>query len=68
MIYAHEKTAPVHVRKYNVPEASEVAALFVPEEHRKIEIFLRCRSEFDANGSEKLELINLGHRLYNHLT
>ncbi len=49
-IYAHEKTMPGHVRKYNVPEISEVAALIVGELHGNLEIVLRRRSEYDANG------------------
>ena len=53
VIYAHEKTIPGHVRKYNVPEASEVAALVVGEQHGKLDIVLKRCSRF-----EKLELIN----------
>ena len=65
VIHSHERTIPGHVRKYNVPETSEVTALVVGEHHEKIDIFLKRHSEFDANGYEKLELINFGHRMYN---
>ena len=63
VIHAYEKTIPWHVRKHSVPEASELAALVVGEQHGKMDIVLKRRSEFDENGFEKLELINLGHRM-----
>ena len=50
VIHAHEKTIPGHDRKYNSPEASEVPALIVNEQHGKLDIVLRHRSEYDANG------------------
>ncbi len=55
---------PGHVRKYTVPEASEIAALLVGEQHGKLGIVLRRRSKCDANGFEKLWFINIGHRIY----
>ena len=58
---------PGHVRKYNVPEASEVATLVVDEQHREIDIVSRNSSEYDANGFEKLEFINIVHRIYHLL-
>ena len=67
VINAHENTIPGHVRKYNVPEASEVESLVIGEQHGKLEIVLKRRCEFDENGFEKLELINLGHRMYDPL-
>ena len=67
VIHAHKKTLPGHVRKYNVPEASEVAALVVGEQHGKLDIILRRRSEFDVDGYEKLDFINLGIRMYDPL-
>ena len=67
VIHAHEKTMPGHVRKYNVPEANEVAALVVGEQYGKLDIVLRRRSEYDENGFEKLDYINLGHRMYDPL-
>ena len=33
MIHAHERTKSGHERKYNVPEASKVAALIVGEQY-----------------------------------
>ncbi len=53
VIHAHEKNMPRNVRKYNRPEASEVTALMVGEQHGKLGIVLRRRSEYDANGYEK---------------
>ena len=67
VIHAHEKAIPGQVRKYNVPEASELAASVVGEQHVKLDIVLKRRCEFDENGFEKLELINLGHRMYDPL-
>ena len=67
VIHPHEKTIPAHVRKYNVPEASEVAALIVGEQHGKLDIVMKRCSEFDENRFKKLELINLGHLMYDPL-
>ena len=64
VIHVHEKPMPEHVRKCNLPEASEVAALVVGEQHRKIDIFLRTRSESDVNGYEKSDFINLRNRMH----
>ncbi len=38
VIHAHNRTMPGHVRKYNFPEASEVAALVVGEQLGKLDI------------------------------
>ena len=54
VINAHELTKPGHERKYNVPEASEVAALIIGEQYGVLYIALRRRGRLDANGSEKL--------------
>ena len=44
-----------------------MAALVVVEQHGKLDIVLRSQSKFDANGFEKLEFINSGHRMYDTL-
>ena len=67
VFHVHEKTMPGHERKYNCFESSEVAALIFGEQHGKLEIVLRRRSEYDANGFEKLELINFVNRMYDLL-
>ena len=67
MINAKEKIIPGDIRKCKVPESSEVAALVAGEQYVKLDIILRCRSECDSSGFEKLELINLGHRMHNSL-
>ena len=54
VIHGHGKTIPGHVRKHNMPEASEVAALVVGEQHGKLDIVLKRLNEFEANGFEKL--------------
>ena len=50
VIHAHEKTLSVHIRKYNVPEASEVDTLVVREQDGNLDIILGCCSEFDVYG------------------
>ena len=67
VIHAHQKTMPGHIRKCNVPEASEVAALVLGQQHGKLDIILRRRSEFDVDGYEKLDFINLGNRMHDPL-
>ena len=67
VIHAHGKTMPGHEWKENVPEPSEVAALIVGEQHGKLDIVLRRRSEYEENEFEKLEFVNLGHRMYDPL-
>ncbi len=63
VIHAHSKIISDHERKYNVPEASEVAALIVGEQHGKIDIILRRHGTLNTNGGEQLQLIHLGNRM-----
>ena len=58
---------PDHARKYNVPEASEVAALIVGEQHGKLDIEVRHRGVLSGNGDKKLDFIKLRHRIYHPL-
>ncbi len=44
-----------------------MAALILDKQHGKLNIVLRGLSEYDANGREKLEFINLGHQMYDPL-
>ena len=67
VIHEHEKSMPGRIRKYNVAEAIEVTALVVLEQHGKLDIVLRRRSEFDVNGYEKLDFISLGNRIHDPL-
>ena len=67
VIHAHERTNPGHERKYNIPEASEVAALIVGEQYGALDIVLRRRGEVNMNGFEKLDVIRLGNRMYDPL-
>ena len=67
VIHTHQKTMPGHIRRSNVPEAREVAALVVGEQHEKLHIILRRRNEFVVDGYEKLDFINLGNRMYDPL-
>ena len=68
VIHAHERTKPGHERKYNVPEASEVAALIVGEQHGALDIVLRRHGSVNANGLEKLDIIRMGHRMFDPLS
>ena len=63
-MHAHERRQSGHVRKHNLPEASEVAALIIGEQYGKIDIVLRYRGQIDKNGNEKLDFIHLGNRMY----
>ena len=67
VIHVHERKNPGHKRKYNVPEASEVAALIVGEQYGALDIVLHRRGQIDANGFEKLDAIRLGNRMYDPL-
>ena len=67
VIHVHEKTMPGCVRTYMIPEESEVGALVVGEQHGKLDIILGRRSEFDVDGYEKIDFINLGNRIYDPL-
>ncbi len=50
--HAYSKAQPGHERKYNTPEASEVAALIVGEQHGKLDIVLRRRGQLQKDGGE----------------
>ena len=52
VIHAHSKVLPGHDRKYNVPEASEVAAFIVVEQHGKLDIVLRRHGSLNRNGEK----------------
>ena len=67
VFHAHEKTMPGHEQKYDVPESSELAAFIFCEQHGKLDIVLRRRIEYEANGFEKLQVINFGNRMYDPL-
>ena len=67
VIHAHERNLPGHARKYNLPEASEVAALIVSEKYGKLDIVLRHRGKIDKDGNEKLDFIHIDYRMYDLL-
>ena len=69
-IHADKKPAEEHVRRYNAPTSSEVAALIVGAENdliNKNDIILRHRAEMNENGYEKLSRIAISHRSYDAL-
>ena len=59
-----------HVRRYNGPEASEVAALIPGNEDGEIgrrDIVVRRRKNLNSNGNEVLDPISVSHRAYDPL-
>ncbi len=48
MIHAHERTKPGHKRKFEVPEASEVAALIVGEQYGALDLVLPRKESLNA--------------------
>ena len=68
VIHAHEKTKPGHERKYNVPEASEVAALIVGEQYGALDIVLRRRGSLNDNCIEKLDIIRIVNCMFDSLS
>ena len=67
VIHAHERTNPGHKRKYNKPEASEVAALIAGEQYSALDIVLHRKGCLNAIGFEKLDVIGLDNRMYHPL-
>ena len=67
VIHAHERTKTGHERKYNVPEASEIAALIIGEQYGALEIVLRRKGHLNVNGHEKLDMIRLVNHMYDRL-
>ncbi len=67
VIHAHERTKPGHERKFNVPEASEVAALVFGEKYGALGIVLSLKRILNENGCEKMDRIRLGNRIYDLL-
>ncbi len=63
VIHAHERTNPGHERKYNIPEASEVAALISGEQYGTLDMVQCLKGCVNANGFEKLNFIRLGIRM-----
>ena len=59
----HTNKMPENIRKYNVPEASEVAALIVGEQHGKLDTVLSHCSEYDVNAFENIDFINVGQEI-----
>ena len=50
VIHAHAKNQPGHERKYNIPEALEVAVLIFGEQYAKLDIVLRRRGQLQKDG------------------
>ena len=59
--------SPGRERKYNVHEASEVAALIVGEQYGALDIVVQRPGRLDADGLEKLDVIRMGNRMYDPL-
>ncbi|CDF38180.1 ATP dependant DNA helicase PIF1 [Chondrus crispus] len=63
VIHADRRPSYEHVRRYNGPEASEVAALIPGNENGEI-----GRGTLNSNGNEVLDPISLSHRAYDPLS
>ena len=70
VIHANKKPEKEHTRRYNAPDASEVAAIIVGSEDELIgrtDVVLRYRAKLNENGFEKLSRIAISHRSYDAL-
>ncbi|CDF38639.1 unnamed protein product [Chondrus crispus] len=71
VIHADRRPSHEHVRRYNGPEASEVAALIPGNEDGEIgrrDIVVRRRVTLNSNGNEVLDPISVSHRAYDPLS
>ncbi|CDF33021.1 unnamed protein product [Chondrus crispus] len=71
VIHADRRPSHEHVRRYNGPEASEVAALIPGNEDGQIgrrDIVVRRRGTLNSNGNEVLDPISVSHRAYDPLS
>ncbi|CDF36554.1 unnamed protein product [Chondrus crispus] len=71
VIHADRRPSYEHVRRYNGPEASEVAALIPGNENGEIgrrEMVVRRRGTLNSNGNEVLDPISVSHRAYDPLS
>ncbi|CDF40386.1 ATP dependant DNA helicase [Chondrus crispus] len=71
VIHADRRPSHEHVRRYNGPEASEVAALIPGNEGGEIgrrDIVVRSRGTLNSNGNEVLDPISVSHRAYDPLS
>ncbi|CDF39898.1 ATP dependant DNA helicase PIF1 [Chondrus crispus] len=69
--HADRRPSYEHVRRYNGPEASEVAALIPGNEDGEIgrrDIVVRRRGTLNSNGNEVLDPISVSHRAYDPLS
>ncbi|CDF36122.1 unnamed protein product [Chondrus crispus] len=71
VIHGDRRPSHEHVRRYNGPEASEVAALIPGNEDGEIgrrDIVVRRRGTLNSNGNEVLDPISVSHRAYDPLS
>ncbi|CDF40383.1 ATP dependant DNA helcase [Chondrus crispus] len=71
VIHADRRPSHEYVRRYNGPEASEVAALIPGNEDGEIgrrDIVVRRRGTLNSNGNEVLDPISVSHRAYDPLS
>lgn len=71
VIHADRRPSNEHVRRYNGPEASEVAVLIPGNEDGEIgrrDIVVRKRGILNSNGNEVLDPISVTHRSYDPLS
>ncbi len=71
VIHSDKRPANEHVRRYNGPFCSEVAALILGNEDGMIgtrDILVRKRGQADWNGNEVLDKVSISHRRYKPLS
>ncbi len=71
VIHADKKPAAEHVRRYNGPSCSEVAALIPGNEDGAVgkrDIVVRRRGVLNENGSKALHTVSVSHRSYDSLS
>ena len=71
VIHADRRPSHEHVRRYNGPEASEVAALIPGNEYGEIgrrDIVVRRRGTQNSNRNDVLDPISVSHRAYDPLS
>ena len=68
VIHSDRRPSHEHVRRYNGPESSEVAALNEDGEIGRRDIVVRRRGTLNSNGNEVLDPISVSHLAYDPLS
>ncbi len=71
VIHADQRPANEHVRRYNGPSSSDVAALIPGNDNGVIgqrDILVRKRGQANSTGNEVLDKVSISHRSYDPLS